>query len=452
MEEASTKNPPAREGVADGAPGWFQFHSIELPNGEIIPGFQSLDRLKRRIAQFPLPENLKGKTVLDIGASDGWFSFEMERRGCRVTAVDRAKQPGFLLAKERLGSRVDYRAMNVYDLSPGNVGQFDIVLFLGVLYHLKHPILGLERVCALTKDMALIESHVSLDSGDSSADAKPSMEFYETDELRGQHDNWCGPNPACLLSFCRTAGFGRVQLLSIIEDRAHVVCYRHWEPPPASPAYPEPKVDHAVEVLSETRYLSSHNDDHVSIFFNTPERDLTHSNVFPEVGGYAIQPLYVGRNGDAGWQANCKVPPGLAPGWHDVRVRTANSAFSDPVQIAVDLERQPPSVEHLQIEIVADGTTWSRNQVALSSESYVSVWLSGLPQNAEREDVKVRIGETGLPVSFLSSPDRRGFRQANARLPWDFPAGDYPLVVVCAGAVSAPADLKVIQDERWAAS
>jgi len=444
MEGAPPKNPPARGDAAGGARGWFQFHSIELPNGETIPGFVSLERLKRRIAQFPLPEDLSGRTVLDIGASDGWFSFEMERRGCRVMAVDRAEQPGFLVAKERLGSRVDYRAMNVYDLSPGNVGQFDIVLFLGVLYHLKHPILGLERVCAITKEMALIESHVSVE-GDSSPDAKPSLEFYETDELRGQHDNWCGPNPACLLSFCRTAGFVRVQLLSIIEDRAHVVAYRHWEPPPASPAEPQPRIDHAAEVLSEARYLSSSNDDHVSIFFNTPVPDLTRWNVFPEVGGYAIQPLYVGRNGDAGWQANCKVPPGLAPGWHDIRVRTANSVFSDPVQIAVDIERQPPVVERLQIEIVADGSTWERNQVALSEESHVSVWLSGLPPNAEREDVEVRIGETPLPVSFLSSPDRRGMRQANASLPRDFPPGSYPLVVVCAGVSSAPADLKVIR-------
>ena len=64
--------------------GWY--HSIELPDGHVIEGHQSLDQLRRRLAKFPIPADLSGKRVLDIGAWDGWFSFEMERRGAQVLA------------------------------------------------------------------------------------------------------------------------------------------------------------------------------------------------------------------------------------------------------------------------------------------------------------------------------------------------------------------------------
>ena len=68
------------------AKGWY--HSLELPNGEVIQGTQSLDRLERRLSMLPIPQDLRGKRVLDIGAWDGWFSFAMERRGAEVLAAD----------------------------------------------------------------------------------------------------------------------------------------------------------------------------------------------------------------------------------------------------------------------------------------------------------------------------------------------------------------------------
>src|SRR5580658_11177183 len=64
--------------------GWY--HSMELPDGRVIPGFQSLEVLRKRLAQFPVPGDLRGKRALDIGAWDGWFSFELERRGAQVMA------------------------------------------------------------------------------------------------------------------------------------------------------------------------------------------------------------------------------------------------------------------------------------------------------------------------------------------------------------------------------
>src|SRR5215469_8003170 len=179
------------------------WHSFDLPDGRHIAGVNPIDGMRRRINQFPIPEDLAGKRVLDIGAWDGWFSFEMERRGASVVALDSAKNTRLLEAKSLLGSRIDYHVGDICRLTSKDLGTFDIVLFLGVLYHLKHPLLALENICGMCRDMTCIESFVT----DSTTEGIPSMEFYETAELRGQLDNWCGPNIACLLAFTRAAGF-----------------------------------------------------------------------------------------------------------------------------------------------------------------------------------------------------------------------------------------------------
>src|ERR1700733_3767820 len=113
--------------------GWW--HSFQLPDGTQIQGVCKLSDLRGRIAQFPIPQDLRGKRALDIGAWDGWFSFEMERRGAEVTAVDSTAFERFRVAHDLFGSKVDYRIQDVCRLSPATLGYFDVVLFLGVLYH-----------------------------------------------------------------------------------------------------------------------------------------------------------------------------------------------------------------------------------------------------------------------------------------------------------------------------
>src|ERR1041385_1667364 len=122
--------------------GWW--HSFELPDGSVIQGVCDLPGLRLRLAQFPIPDDLRGKRVLDIGAWDGWFSFEMERRGAEVTAIDSAEHTQFRVARDLLGSKVDYRIADICRLCSKDIGRFDIVLFFGVLYHVKHPVLALE--------------------------------------------------------------------------------------------------------------------------------------------------------------------------------------------------------------------------------------------------------------------------------------------------------------------
>src|SRR5579859_852218 len=95
----------------------FRYHSIPLPDGSVLPGLQTVEHLRWRLGLFDLPEDLSGKRVLDVGAWDGWFSFECERRGAEVVAVDCVALDTFLEAKELIGSKVEYRTLDVPELS-----------------------------------------------------------------------------------------------------------------------------------------------------------------------------------------------------------------------------------------------------------------------------------------------------------------------------------------------
>ncbi|MGA2595007.1 MAG: DUF1698 domain-containing protein [Bryobacteraceae bacterium] len=426
--------------------GWY--HSMELPDGRVIPGYQSLDCLRTRIAQFPIPGSLHGKRVLDIGAWDGWFSFEMERRGAQVVAVDSTSFERFWVAHELLESKVEYRIDDVCRLSPEKLGYFDIVLFLGVLYHLKHPMLALEKVCELATEIVCVESFVTDDGSDPSA--KPVMEFYETTELCGQFDNWVGPNVACLLAMCRTAGFASVHLESVLDHRAHVTCYRRW-PEIENPQEPGPYLTSVENAATRDREFSSANDDYVEMWFKSPRTDLTPADVFPRIGPYGSHPVFLQSTGGDGWHVNCKLPPGLSPGWHAATLRVADSAWGNQVRIGVDLspeDRQPRAgrteASNIRIAIVTDGKTWERNLVHTGLNCWISLWVSGLPEGAAKADIKVRLGSEDLPVVFLSEADPEGLRQVNATLPSGAQPGAYSLSVGLGETVSAPFPVRLV--------
>jgi len=418
--------------------GWY--HSMELPDGRVIPGFQSLDVLRHRLAQFPLPADLRGKRALDIGAWDGWFTFELERRGARVLAVDSTAIERFRIARDLLGSQAEYRIDDVCRLSPAQIGHFDIVMFLGVLYHLKHPMLALEKVCELSTDMVCVESFVTDEGADPAA--RPLMEFYETTELCGQFDNWVGPNTACLLALCRTAGFARVQLESVLDHRAHVTCYRHW-PEIENPREPAPYLTSVENAATHDRAFSSASDDYVAIWFNSPRANLAAADVFPRIGPYGSHPVFLRNIGGDCWQVNCKLPPGLGPGRHPATLRTIGSAWGNSVRIAVDLSaeqrRQCPAAiaaSNIRIAIVTDGKTWERNLVHTGIDSYISLWVSGLPEEAAMDGLAVWLDGDDLPAVYLSQPDAQGLRQINAMLPSGTQQSDYAVTVAFQDTVS----------------
>lgn len=208
-------------------PWW---HRIDLGNGVVTPG---ADATSGKLAMIGMPEDLTGKTVLDIGAWDGFFSFEAERRGAkRVLATDSfvwdaktwAGKAGFELARRVLGSKVEDRNIDVMDLDPEKVGVFDMVLCLGVLYHMRHPLLCLERIASVTAPggMVILETHVEM-----LRIKRPAMAFYPGAELNRDPSNWCGPNPACVIAMLEAAGFRQARghnphpILSVEDPRSH---------------------------------------------------------------------------------------------------------------------------------------------------------------------------------------------------------------------------------------
>lgn len=158
---------------------------------------------------------------MDVGAWDGFFSFECERRGAaRVVATDYYAwrglgwgtgegKAGFELARSVLKSRVEDVDMDVLDLSPDRIGVFDIVLFLGVLYHLPNPLIALEKVASITGDMLIVETVVDMVGFSRSAAA-----FYPKSELNGDPTNWWGPNPAAVVGMLQAVGFTRVEVIT----------------------------------------------------------------------------------------------------------------------------------------------------------------------------------------------------------------------------------------------
>ncbi len=198
------------------------FHTIDLGSGIVTRGVVDT---AYRLSCIGLPESLEGRTVLDIGAWDGFFSFEAERRGARrVVATDYYcwhglgwgtgnGKAGFELARQALGSHVEDVDIDVMDLSPDRIGTFDVVLFLGVLYHLRHPLLALERVASVTRDLLILETVV-----DMLGVSRPAAAFYPTTELNNDPTNWWGPNPAAVEGMLRDVGFNEVRSLTPVRS------------------------------------------------------------------------------------------------------------------------------------------------------------------------------------------------------------------------------------------
>ena len=191
------------------------YHTIDLGRGIVTKG---IDDTPFRLARLELPSSLAGQTVLDVGAWDGFFSFEAERRGAsRVVASDYyswhgpgwGTKAGFELARAALGSRVEDLDIDVMDLSPERIGTFDVVLFLGVLYHLPHPLLALERVASVTGRLLILETVVDL-----LGIRRPAMAFYPGRELNRDPTNWWGPNVAAVEAMLRTVGFQQVETVT----------------------------------------------------------------------------------------------------------------------------------------------------------------------------------------------------------------------------------------------
>lgn len=299
--------------------GWW--HSIDLGDGRVTPGVHKLEELQDNYSRFGLPDDLRGKRVLDIGCWDGFYSFESERRGAEVVSVDCWRPENFFRAHEALGSRIKFHELSVYEVSRDLLGTFDIVLFLGVLYHLRHPLLALDRICEMTRGIAVVESHV-IDNLRQTPD--PVMEFYELHELGGQYDNWWGPNTTCMSAMLRSAGFVRTEVLRRDPARSVVKAYRYWETPRSEPS--SALVIRAITnaVSGNQTYPHRGRYAYLSLWIDGLPEGLGVDDVRIELGELGARPYFLAPffegDGTRRTQINVAMPPGIDAGTLPVRI------------------------------------------------------------------------------------------------------------------------------------
>ena len=222
------------------------FHNMELQGVRTAPDHFLGDypRVKWERFRHALPADLRGKTVLDIGCNGGFYALEMKRRGAdRVLGLD--YDPDYL-AQARFAAEVEdldieFQEMSVYDI--GRLEErFDIVFFIGVLYHLRHPLLALDLIHEhVARDMLVFQSlqrgsdaiepvepdYAFWDSAHFDAPGYPKMHFIEH-SYSGDNTNWWAPNRACSAAMLRSAGF------AIIDNPESevFVCRRSERPDP----------------------------------------------------------------------------------------------------------------------------------------------------------------------------------------------------------------------------
>ena len=206
------------------------YHNLHLPDGtQTAPGHPLGDfpNCKWQQVHEHLPESLEGWTALDAGCNAGFYSLELARRGARVTAID--KDPHFLRqaswAIETFGlkDRIQLRQAQVYDLARTNE-RFDLVLFMGVFYHLRYPLLALDllaeranrllvfQTVTIPGDAVLPPAHdITIEERDLMLQPGwPKMAFIEN-ALSGDQTNWWAPNHAGVESLLRSTGMCSVR-------------------------------------------------------------------------------------------------------------------------------------------------------------------------------------------------------------------------------------------------
>jgi len=234
---------PARLQAEVDSFAWY--HTIDLGHGVVTRG-QSV--MAEMVTDAQLPD-LRGRSVLDVGAWDGYYSFLAERRGAaRVVALDhyawgvdfaarsqywndclaRGELPdqsrdtsdfwcpdlpgrrGFELAHRVFRSRVEPVVADFASVDLSTLGTFDVVLYLGVLYHMKEPLTCLERLRAVTNEIAVIETVAAQVPGNT---GRSLLELHAGGELNADFGNWYVPTVEALGALARASGFARVEVM-----------------------------------------------------------------------------------------------------------------------------------------------------------------------------------------------------------------------------------------------
>lgn len=220
------------------------FHRIDLEDGVVTKGASVAGEAAdhplptwRHVAEA-LPDDLSGRSVLDVGCNAGFYSVEAMRRGAaRVLGIDaqrhQVRQASFVA--RALGLDLEFRRMSVYDLSPETVGVFDVTLALGLVYHLKHLVQGLERLHAVTNDLLVLETAVLLPelvpteavpyvTGPLTRPLHPMGYVENAPDAKEAVYNWFVPSIGAMGAMLSDTGFEDVRLVAAPGDRAVFVC------------------------------------------------------------------------------------------------------------------------------------------------------------------------------------------------------------------------------------
>lgn len=208
--------PEEKKQLVDSVPMWW--HTIDFGDGVRSKGHTPA-RVEL-IRESMIPNDLTGYKVLDVGCGDGYYSFLCEQRGAKVTAIDTGAHSTFVMAKwgidlrensafytakKLLGSKVVFHDMDVMDAEELKT-KFDLVLFMGVFYHLRSPVKALSLMGNITKGSIIVESHYI------PGDGEPHLIFYPRSELNADPTCWWGPNLAFLKKTLNACGFSIDQL------------------------------------------------------------------------------------------------------------------------------------------------------------------------------------------------------------------------------------------------
>lgn len=237
-------------GVKDLAP-WF--HCIDIGDGVLTKSVslagepEDNPRPTWNVIRRFLPNDLSGQEVLDVGCNAGFYAIEAKRRGAkRVLGVDalrgQVRQAQF--ARRALDLDIEYRRGSVYDLCVGSFGRFDVTLALGLIYHLKHPMLALENLASVTRHLMILETEVyppdrktkpfHLVHGDNDQRVHTLGYVENAPEAFDVPCNWFLPSVECLPALIRCGGFDEIEVVDVRGARAVCVCRKSREAPDSS--------------------------------------------------------------------------------------------------------------------------------------------------------------------------------------------------------------------------
>lgn len=188
-----------------------------------------------------LPDDIAGKTVLDVGCNAGFYSIELKRRGAaRVLGIDSQRDliRQAMFVRKVLDLDIEYRRMSVYDLDPLLVGQFDITLALGLIYHCKHLVLALEKLFLVTREMLILETAIyppdklpesfSYEVGGTQPTLHPIAYIENEPDAKEAIYNWFLPGVDALRALLKNVGFDEVTAFpGVLTDRAVLICRKH---------------------------------------------------------------------------------------------------------------------------------------------------------------------------------------------------------------------------------